>query len=98
MIGALHPDPGPGLIARELPRAAVTVRDPAGLHHFFKSDRRGIRFGANFCNGIVWSVCVSIDGRDYVVPPTFVRDAAGDAVSFDVPSALIIPFPPRGAR
>jgi hypothetical protein len=96
MNGALHPDPGPGLVACTVLREAVTVLDPAGRHRLFKTQRAGIRFGVNMAGCTVWSVCVTVGGVDYVVPPCFVRDAPGDAASIELPSAVIIPFPARG--
>jgi hypothetical protein len=94
----LHPHPGPGLVAEPLPRSVVVVCDPEGKHRFFAQPRTGTRFGLNRAGNAVWSVCVAVAGRDYVVPPSWIRDAAGAPLETVAASAVILAFPQGGRR
>ena len=98
MTGDLHPEPGPGLVAEILPREEVSVLDPTGQHRIFRHRRAGVRFGMNRNGSTVWSVCVSIEGRDYVVPPAWIHDTAGAPLETTRPIATVVQFPAGGRR
>ena len=96
MSADLHPDPGAGLVAETLPHEAVSVLDPTGQHRIFKHRRAGVRFGVNRRGATIWSVCVTIEGRDFVVPPAWIHDTEGAPLETTRGFATVLQFPAGG--